>query len=351
MPRTPLYETLASQGARFGEYAGAETAANFGDISAELDALRHRAGVYDLGWRAKLLGVGEDRVRWFNGMVTNNIKDLAQNHGVYTFLLNAQGQIQADMYVYNRGEHMLVDTDLFQTPRVREIFEKYIIMDDVAIEDASEKLSAIGLQGPNAAAVLQHLGHDVAGLQPLQVVDTKLGEAGISIVRTDSPLPTFEIWASTPNLPTLWLSLVAAGAKPIGYEAYESMRVIAGRPRYGIDIGDRDLPQETAQDRALNFRKGCYVGQEIVERIHARGKVHRSLAGLEISGAAPKPGAPIEVAGKQIGELRSVTSIPLNGASRTFALASLRRDAIPVGSTLQVAGSAATLSELPFRIE
>ena len=351
MPRTPLYETLAAQGAHFGEYSGAETAANFGDTAAEIEALRHGAGVYDLGWRAKLLGTGEDRVRWFNGMVTNNIKDLAQNHGAYTFLLNAQGQIQADMYVYNRGDHMLVDTDLSQADRVREVFEKYIIMDDVAIDDASDKLSAVGLQGPRAAEVLMHLGHDVSSLAPLEVVDTKLGEAGISIARSDSPFPTFEIWASTPNLPTLWLSVVAAGAKTIGYEAYESMRVLAGRPRYGVDIGDRDLPQETAQHRALNFRKGCYVGQEIVERIHSRGKVHRSLAGLEISGPAPKPGASVEVAGKQIGEVRSVTSVPLNGSFRTFALASLRRDAIPAGSPLQVGGSSATLSELPFRIE
>jgi folate-binding protein YgfZ len=234
---------------------------------------------------------------------------------------------------------------------VREIFEKYIIMDDVAIEDASDKLSAIGLQGPKAADVLKHLGHDVSGIANLQVVDTKLGDAGISLIRTDSPLATFEIWASTPNLPTLWLALVAAGAKPVGFEAYESMRVVAGRPRYGIDIGERDLPQETAQDRALNFRKGCYVGQEIVERIHSRGKVHRSLTGLEISGPAPKPGASVEVAGKQIGEIRSVTSVALNGSSCTLALASLRRDAIPAGSTLRVGDSNARLSELPFRIE
>ena len=351
MPRTPLYETLAAQGARFGEYGGSESAAAFGDSSGELKALRHSAGVYDLGWRAKLIGTGEDRVRWFNGMVTNNIKDLQQTHGAYTFLLNAQGQIQGDMYVYNRGDYMLVDTDFAQAARVREIFEKYIIMDDVAIEDASEKLSAIGLQGPGATDVLQRLGHDVSGLVPLEIMDTKLGEAGISIVRTDSPLPTFEIWASVPNLPTAWASLIAAGAKPVGFEAYESVRILAGRPRYGMDIGERDLPQETAQDRALNFRKGCYVGQEIVERIHSRGKVHRSLAGLVISGPQPAPGTAVEVAGKQIGEIRSVTSLPLNGSTRSFALASLRRDAIPADATIQVGSSTATFSELPFRID
>src|SRR5437764_11006060 len=328
MPKTPLFDTFAAQGAQFRQYAGAETPASFGELTAEIAALRNSAGVFDLGWRAKLLATGEDRVRWFNGMVTNNIKDLPQNHGVYTFLLNAQGQIQADMYVYKRGDHMLGDTDESQVARVRELFDKYIIMDDVSIADASEKLSAIGIQGPDSFEVLKRLGHDVSAKGSLEIVDTKLGEAGISIVRRDWPTPTFEIWASASNLTSVWASLNAGGAKPVGSEAYESVRVLLGMPRYGIDIGDRDLPQETGQNRALNFRNGCYVGQEIVERIHSRGKVHRSLAGLVIEGAAPSPGAPVRSQGKQIGEVRSVTTVPVNGSFRSFALASLRRGAL-----------------------
>jgi folate-binding protein YgfZ len=351
MLKTPLFETFAAQGAQFGEYGGTQTPAHFGDVTAEVHALQREAGVFDLGWRAKLLATGDDRVRWFNGMVTNNIKDLPQNHGAYAFLLNAQGQIQADMYVYNRGEHILVDTDESQASRVREIFEKYIIMDDVAIADASEKLSAIGIQGPQAAEVLKRLGHDVSALQPLEIVDTKLGEAGISIVRRDWPIASFQVWASANNLPTLWAALIAAGAKPVGSEAYEKVRVLLGMPRYGLDIGDRDLPQETAQDRALNFRKGCYVGQEIVERIHSRGKVHRSLAGLIIEGIAPVSGTAVQSGGKQIGEVRSVATLPVNGSSRTFALASLRRGALPNGAELQVGDATAKLSELPFKLE
>jgi len=351
MPKTPLFDTFAAQGAQFRQYAGAETPASFGDVASEIGALRNSAGVFDLGWRAKLLATGDDRVRWFNGMVTNNIKNLPQNNGVYSFLLNAQGQIQADMYVYNRGDHMLVDTDESQVARVREVFDKYIIMDDVVIADASDKISAVGIQGPDSPEVLKRLGHDVSAFKPLVVVDTKLGEAGISIVRRDWPVPAFEIWASASNLQTVWASLAAAGAKPVGSEAYESMRVVLGIPRYGRDIGDRDLPQETGQDRALNFRKGCYVGQEIVERIHSRGKVHRSLAGVIIEGAAPAPGAAVQSQGKQIGELRSMTTVPVNGSSRTFALASLRRDALPAGAPLQVGESSGTLSDLPFKIE
>ena len=351
MKKTPLYETFAAQGAQFGEYAGAETPARFGDVNAEIAALRESAGVFDLGWRAKLLATGEDRVRWFNGMVTNNIKDLPQEHGAYSFLLNAQGQIQADMYVYNRGEHILVDTDESQVTRVRELFDKYIIMDDVEIADATNKLSAVGIQGPASTEVLKRLGHDVSGLEPLEIVETKLGEAGISIVRRDWPLAGLEIWTSATNLPIVWAALTAAGATPVGSEAYETVRILQGMPRYGFDIGDRDLPQETGQERALHFRKGCYVGQEIVERIHSRGKVHRSLAGVVIDGSAPASGTAIQSDGKQIGELRSTTTIAINGSSRSFGIASLRRGTLEEGSPLQVGGSAATLSELPFRIE
>src|SRR3954463_14099955 len=143
MPKTPLFDTFAAQGASFGEYAGAKTPARFGELTAEIAALRNSAGVFDLGWRAKLLATGDDRVRWFNGMVTNNIKDLPQNNGAYSFLLNAQGQIQADMYVYNRGDHMLVSPIESQVSRVREVFNKYIIMFDVVIADASDKISAV----------------------------------------------------------------------------------------------------------------------------------------------------------------------------------------------------------------
>src|SRR4051812_11845713 len=202
MPNTLLFDTFAAQGAQFRQYAGAETAAGFGDVASEVGVLQKSAGVFDLGWRAKLLATGDDRVRWFNGMVTNNIKDLPQSAGVYTFLLNAQGQIQADMYVHNRGDHMLVDTDESQVARVREVFDKYIIMDDVVISDASDKISAVGIQGPDSPEVLRRLGHDVSALKPLEVVDTKLGEAGISIVRRDWPVPAFEIWASASNLQT-----------------------------------------------------------------------------------------------------------------------------------------------------
>src|SRR4051812_18401599 len=109
MPDTALHDALLAAGATHGEFGGARTAASFGDVAKEFAALGSGAGVYDLGRRAKIVVGGNDRVRWLNGMVTNNIRDLQAGHGNYNFLLNAQGHIQADMYVYNRGEYFLVD--------------------------------------------------------------------------------------------------------------------------------------------------------------------------------------------------------------------------------------------------
>src|SRR5258706_296344 len=125
MAHTALHEKLVAAGARFGSYRGAETAAAFGDVAAGVGALRQRCAVFDLGWQSFIVVTGGDRVRWMNGMVTNNVRDLGLGHGVYSFLLNPQGRIQGDLYCYNRGEYLLVETDAEQAPRLRAIFDKF----------------------------------------------------------------------------------------------------------------------------------------------------------------------------------------------------------------------------------
>src|SRR5262249_55013307 len=145
MTRTSLYDKLAASGARFGEYRGAETPVRFTTVESEIQALRSECGLYDLGWQARMVVTGEDRQRWLNGMVTNNIRDLEENRGVYCFLLTPQGRIQGDMHVYHRGDRMLIDTDWSQVQKLKEIFERYIIMDDVEIA-APVSTNAIGLE-------------------------------------------------------------------------------------------------------------------------------------------------------------------------------------------------------------
>jgi len=135
----------------------------------------------------------------------------------------------------------------------------------------------------------------------------------------------------------------------VGTEALEKLRILSGVPRYGQDIKDRELPQETEQTRALNFSKGCYLGQEIVERIRSRGIVHRTFVGLELEREA-EPGSKIEVEGKEMGYLTSVTRLPNNGKERVVGLGYLRREVAAPGTPVKVGESAGKVSKLPFEI-
>lgn len=330
-----------------GEYRGAETAARFTDPRVEYEAFCTGCAVYDLGWRSKILVTGPDRTRWLNGMVTNNVRDLGTNRGVYSFLLNAQGRIQADMYVYNRGEYFLIDTDQSQRERLLESFEKFIIMDDVEAAAADEKLTAIGVGGPKAQEVLSKCGLVADKLAALEVRDVVLNEIGVSLALTDQE-HSFELWMSPENAAAVWNPLASAGATPVGFEALELARVAAGLPLYGQDIRERDLPQETGQQRALHFQKGCYVGQEIVERIHSRGNVHREFVGLRFEGAAPALGSKIHAAGKEVGEVTSIAALPNGTGDRAVGLGYIRREVATAKADLDVNGTPAHIADLPF---
>src|SRR5438034_5114507 len=202
--QTTLHQRLASTNARIGAYNGAETVLAFSDPARELHALNSACGLFDLNWRAKIVATGKDRVRWLNGMLTNNVRDLPLNHGFYNFLLNAQGRILADMYVYNRGEYLLLDTDRSQLENVTKTLNHFIIMDDVELTDSSETLGAIGLCGPKADQILEAAGINATALKPLELRDLVVSNIGISIARGPEQKPGWhEILASSPNIKPL----------------------------------------------------------------------------------------------------------------------------------------------------
>src|SRR5580698_5364980 len=174
MATTPLQDALGAQKEADGrplataDYRGVTTAAGFADPGSEFAALVGGCGVYDLGFRARISLTGGDRVRWLNGMVTNNIRDLASAHGAYAFLLNPQGRILGDMTVYNMGETIEVETDRSQVEKIVATFDHFIIMDDVEVTNISEHWTMLGLDGPKSRAVLNAAGIAVPELQPLQ---------------------------------------------------------------------------------------------------------------------------------------------------------------------------------------
>ncbi len=347
-----LQERLVASPTRMGEYLGAPAVAGYGDTAVEFAALRRACGITSLTWRQRFLVRGPDRVRWLNGMVTNNIRGLDPNRGVYSYLLNPQGRILADMVCFNCGDHLVIETDAAQVAGLREALEKYIIMDEVELADA-EPDTKFAVTGPRAAEVLRSAlawSEDLATLAPLHMRDVSWHGATPTVIRTDfAVLPSFEVWLPATVAAELWQSLHDSGATPVGYEAMELLRVWAGRPQYGADIGQRYLPQETAQDRALHFNKGCYVGQEIVERIHSRGLVHRLLAAFAVNGPPPAAGARIQVDGKDAGEVTSAASLPLESGAKTAALGYIRREAAAPGTAVQVGGSSATVVRPPIQ--
>lgn len=313
--------------------SAATTAADFGDIRAEFQTCLSGCGLYDLSWRAKLVVTGGDRARWMNGMVTNNVRDLAAGHGVYAFLLNAQGRIQADLYVFQRGDSLLVDMERGQRDNILQLFDRYIVADDVEIADVSDKLTALGLTGPVSRNVLERAGIDVPDLGHLQFAEAPWRHAGqekmVTLLRSGEEADeSWQVWIGPELLAELWDALLKAGARPIGTAALNLFRISHGIPQFGVDIRERDLPQETGQTRALNFTKGCYLGQEIVERIRSRGAVHRQFTAFAVEGALPEPGAKIMVEEKESGEITSSAILPLPGGDRPIALGYLRRQAV-----------------------
>jgi folate-binding protein YgfZ len=345
-----LQEKFASAAARLEAYRGADTPASFGDPAAEFRALLQGCGLFDMSWQAKLVLTGEDRVRWLNGMVTNNVRDLAVGQGVYCFVLTPQGRIVADLVAYSRGDHILVTSDRSQVAAITEMFDRYIIMDDVEVADISDKLSSVGLAGPQAAATLKQAGIDVAPLAPGQVADLVLQNIGISVARGTHPnFDAYEIWFAAEQAATVWDSLARQGATPVGSEALEWYRIARGVPRYGVDLSQRDLPQETEQKHALNFIKGCYIGQEIVERIRARAILHRTFSGFLVEGDPPQGGTKIKDGEKNIGEITSAVRIPFPSGERTIALGYLRREFEAPGTSVQIGEQKATVQSIPFQ--
>ncbi|MGH9530391.1 MAG: YgfZ/GcvT domain-containing protein, partial [Terriglobales bacterium] len=236
-----------------------------------------------------------------------------------------------------------------QVQKLLGIFDHYIIMDDVEITDLSGKLCAVGIAGPKANDALRSAGLDFPPLQPLSTADVTWRDVPLAVVRCDAPsIESYEIWVSSENKSSLQDALEKSGARRVGTTALNLLRIAQGIPRFGMDIRERDLPQETGQQRALHFTKGCYIGQEIVERIRSRGNVHRMFTGFTVEGALPEPGTKINVGGKEVGEITSAASLPLRTGDYSVALGYLRREAAIPGKPIQLENSVLTIANLPF---
>jgi aminomethyltransferase len=303
------------------------------------EALREGAAWLDLSARGKILVRGEDRARLLHAMSTNHVQQLTPGAGCYAFFLNAQGRILADANILCRDEDILLDTEPETHPALAAHLDRYIIADDVTLEDATPRMATLAVEGPRAAGVAQALGLAVPPAPGAFAAARGVLAANLS----HTGAPGFWIIAPAEAAAELTAAIEAAGAAAAGAEAARVVRLENGRPRYGEDITAAHLPQETGVLRALHFSKGCYIGQEIVERVRSRGHVNRLLARLEIDAPdAPAGGTPVEAGGKQVGEITSAAFSPARG--RTVALGYVRAEHARPGTSLSVAGAAARVA-------
>src|SRR6266568_1930754 len=334
---TPLAATHLGAGARMGVWFGCALPDDFGDAAAEYRHARQSVALIDKNYRAYLGFTGPDRVRYLNAILTNNIKDLPAGQGNVSLLLNPQGHILAEIETYALADKLFCVSYAMIRERLIAWLDKYIIMDDVTLTDETERYGTLALEGPKAAAAVREAsGVDIGPLGELSSHDGAVGSVPCRIVkRSPGGVAGAEFIADREKLAELWRILLEAarrqGGGPMGYTALSSHRLALGAPWFGYDFGEKQIPHEAGlQDSHISYTKGCYTGQEIVERVRSRGQVNRQRVELAISGDA-------------VPQAAKVWDPP-----RVIGMGYVRREASAVGSTLQWAQGAATVAQFPI---
>lgn len=376
-PTNPLYELHEQAEAEFQPYADVQIVSTFGEPQAEYAAIRKGAALMDLPQRGFLELRGKDRLEFLNRLITNETFNksaktcLSAGQGVYAFFLNTKGRIVTDMNVLELGDRTLLELDYRLVETMRAALEKYLFTEQATIANRTGEVHEIALYGPKAGELLSEvLASPLPDLKPLGSVQGTLLGTDVILWRDDpTGAPGYHLIIPTDAAPRLWMELVTRFAPPgiddahqprtrrlraVGWAAFNTGRIEAGRAMFGIDFDDSVLPAETGQiSRAISFTKGCYLGQEIVARMHARGQVARQLVGIRMpDDNLPMAGAPVmDDAGNQIGGVTSSTISPLlSGAA--IALGYVKKPFIPPGSVVTIPAEGAmrkgTVSELPF---
>lgn len=336
---------------------------SFGEVEAEYAALRKSVALMDAPHRAVAILTGRDRLSFLQNLVTNDAKALAPGQGCYAYMLNTRGRIVADMNILHGEDSTMLDMDARLIADFCGQLEKFVFAEDVKIRNAADELARLTLAGPNAAAVLRKITDARLELPtaPLSHVRRTAGRTPLTIFRNDQCGEVqYELIAPCGELVNLWHILHEAGnghgepqdtglnLRAIGWSAFNVARIEAGTPLYGIDITDNYLPMETGPwyPRAVSVKKGCYLGQEIVARMHAHNAVARLLVGLKVSGdLLPVAASAVVHNNSQIGIVTSSCMSPMLGYA-PVALGYVRRQDSSIGSELHVNAGGQTVKAL-----
>ena len=317
----------------------------------EYDASRRAAALFDFDFRVSLSFTGPDAAPFLHNLLSNDIASLKPGTGCYATLLTQQSKVVADMNVFRSEDGLRVDVDRELKGRAREHLEKFLVADDVEIEDTSERESALGLLGPRAAEILRAAGAE-APAADREHRRTAIGGVDCWIASVDwSGDGGFQIVVERGAVAGVRAAILGAGASmgvlEAGREVLDVLRLEAGIPWPGRDFDESHLVLEAGLERGISFKKGCYLGQEVVERASARGHVNRRLVGLRLEGSTVPPrGALVTRDGAEVGQVTSAALSPALAAP--IALGYVRREVKDPGNRLVIEGTEAVVTALPF---
>lgn len=339
------------------EVAGRPVVRSYGDPVREYEALRTGAMLVDRGARLRMTFSGPQVVETLTGLVTNDVASLLPGDGQFAAALTPKGKIVADVRIFRQADQLLLDVSPRAAEGWTELVRKFVNPRMARYTDVSNSLHDVGIFGAQSRRVVSELtGISAAALQALPLyshLEAPHADGPVVVARVpDAGLEGYELLAPPAVLRELWSRAVDAGATPSGQEAWDIVRIEAGRPEWGVDVSDSTLPQEANLDdlHAISYTKGCYTGQETVARIHFRGHVNRHLRGLRTTAPEPLPidAQLVDGTGRAVGDVRSATLSPRLG---NIALAMVRREVEP-GSTVDCrwpgGGTEVTVWPLPF---
>ncbi len=352
---TALESMHREAGAKMGVWFGRALPDAFTDWREEYRFARESVALIDKNYRAYLSFTGPDRTRYLNAILTNNIKDLPLGRGVVSLFLNPQGHIQAEIETYAEAERLFCLSFAWIRESLIPALDKYIIMDDVTLTDETEKYGTLALEGPKAAESVREL----TGLELTQFAELEWREADAGSIpcrvirRSPGGVAGAEFLAERARLAALWKVLQEAAKRrsggPMGYTALNGLRLEQGIPWFGYDFGEKHIPHEAGlQDSHISYSKGCYTGQEIVERVRSRGQVNRVRVSLRFDSAEPpRNSAALFAEGKEVGFVTRAAVSPALGAA--IGMGYVRREKSAVGSTLQCGTLTATVIVPPLQ--
>ncbi len=351
---TPLANHHLQHGANLGVWFDCVLPDDFGDWRGEYRFARESVALIDKNYRAYLDFTGPDRVRYLNAILTNNIKGLADHHGVVSLFLNPQGHIQAEIETYAFPDRIFCMSHAMIRERLIDGLEKFIIMDDVTLTDVTEKFGTLAVEGPKAAATTAALtGVELNKLAELEVRESAVGSIPCSIIkRTIAGVPSTEFLVERAHMASLWNLLLDSakqhGGGAMGYTALNALRLEQGIPWFGYDFGEKQIPHEAGlQNSHISYTKGCYTGQEIVERVRSRGQVNRSRVSLKFdTPEAPAANTPLLVEGKEFGYVTRAAFSP--AANAFIGMGYVRREKSAPESVLELSGGTATVYAEPL---